>query len=555
MYDKLTETDRDHAVMNRAERRRELKKIKKQASVGARKDAKEGGSLEAARKNLETAKRLHNSDKRAEALSIYKTILASLPNEPEVLHLMGIALFQEGKDADARAFIEKSIKFDPGRSDVHNDLGNIYTKDERFEDAIARYKVAIELQHDFADAHYNLGYAYFRLKKLEDAVASFETSIELEPKNAVAQNTLGIVLKDLGNYERALECFEAAISANKLYLQPYTNMGVTLLALGRRGEALEYFEKSLENTRGPNKAVQPQREAEYTTLSKFSHDIEQFDYLSEMRIGGPRYKELATKYRHIKSEINWPRQKTALVRLKPAHRTELDATYVRPIHLVEGSEVSGASLNSELNTQEITNAYKARAPGMVYIDNFLSSEALEELNKFLLQSTIWFKYNYSGGYLGAMFADGLACPILLQIADDTRRAFPELLEPHPLAQLWAYKYDHELYGIGLHADFAAVNLNFWLTPSSANLDPSSGGLVVYDTEAPLSWNFDAYNKNPEQIRKFLSDKNSGKMVVPYAQNRAVLFNSNLFHETDTINFKKGYENRRINITMLFGKRS
>ena len=64
-----------------------------------------------------------------------------------------------------------------------------------------------------------------------------------------------------------------------------------------------------------------------------------------------------------------------------------------------------------------------------------------------------------------------------------------------------------------------------------------------------------YDIDPEQIRKFLSDKNSGKMVVPYAQNRAVLFNSNLFHETDTINFKKGYENRRINITMLFGKRS
>ncbi len=541
--------------MNRAERRRELKKIKKQVTVDARQDAREGGAIGALRKNLEAAKRLQNSGKRAEAVSIYNTILASLPNEPEVLHLMGIALFQDGKDVKACEFIEKSIKFDPSRADVHNDLGNIYTKDERFEDAIARYKAAIELQYDFADAHYNLGYAYLRLRKLHDALPSFETSVEQEPKNAMAQNTLGIVLKDLGNYERALECFEAAISANSLYLQPYSNMGVTLLALGRREEALKYFEKSLENTRGPNKVVQPQRETEYTTLSKFSHDIEQFEYLSEMSIGGPRYKELATKYRRIKSEVNWPPKKTALVRLKSEHRAELDATYVRPIHLVRGCAVSGTALNVELNTEEITDAYMARAPGMIYIDNFLSSEALAELNKYLLQSTIWFKYNYSGGYLGAMCADGLACPILLQIADDTRRAFPKLLDAHPLAQLWAYKYDHELYGIGLHADFAAVNLNFWVTPSSANLDPSSGGLVVYDTEAPLSWNFDAYNKNPEKIRKFLADNNSGKMVVPYAQNRAVLFNSNLFHETDVINFKKGYENRRINITMLFGKRA
>ncbi len=61
-------------------------------------------------------------------------------------------------------------------------------------------------------------------------------------------------------------------------------------------------------------------------------------------------------------------------------------------------------------------------------------------------------------------------------------------------------------------------------------------------------------RNPERIRKFLADHESGKTVVPYGENRIVLFNSNLFHETDSIDFKPGYENRRINVTMLFGRR-
>ena len=39
----------------------------------------------------------------------------------------------------------------------------------------------------------------------------------------------------------------------------------------------------------------------------------------------------------------------------------------------------------------------------------------------------------------------------------------------------------------------------------------------------------------------------------YQQNRAVLFKSNLFHKSEQIDFKDGFENRRINITMLFGK--
>jgi|TARA_B110000091_G_C13627564_1_gene395701 hypothetical protein len=44
----------------------------------------------------------------------------------------------------------------------------------------------------------------------------------------------------------------------------------------------------------------------------------------------------------------------------------------------------------------------------------------------------------------------------------------------------------------------------------------------------------------------------GRKTIPYNENRAVIVNSNLFHETEAIDFKDGYENRRINVTMLSG---
>jgi hypothetical protein len=44
------------------------------------------------------------------------------------------------------------------------------------------------------------------------------------------------------------------------------------------------------------------------------------------------------------------------------------------------------------------------------------------------------------------------------------------------------------------------------------------------------------------------------VTVPYRANRAVIFDSDLFHETDRIAFKDGYLNRRINITLLYGRR-
>ena len=52
----------------------------------------------------------------------------------------------------------------------------------------------------------------------------------------------------------------------------------------------------------------------------------------------------------------------------------------------------------------------------------------------------------------------------------------------------------------------------------------------------------------------LKKKNANCETILYKFNRAVLFNPAFFHETDKIDFKTGYESRRINITYLFGTR-
>ena len=118
----------------------------------------------------------------------------------------------------------------------------------------------------------------------------------------------------------------------------------------------------------------------------------------------------------------------------------------------------------------------------------------------------------------------------------------------------AYKYDSQLEGIKIHADFAAVNVNFWLTPDTANCDPASGGLRVYKVKAPNEWSFRKYNTDVEAMESFVSASGNEPLIVPYRQNRAVIFDSDLFHCTDNLDFKSGYENRRINVTMLFGDR-
>jgi hypothetical protein len=205
------------------------------------------------------------------------------------------------------------------------------------------------------------------------------------------------------------------------------------------------------------------------------------------------------------------------------------------------------------NAATVVKDWRRSRPQVVVIDDFLTPEALAALRRFCRVSTIWHRA-HPDGYIGAMPEDGFACPLMAQIARELRGVFPEILGPHLFKRLAAFKYDSQFAGLGLHADTAAVNVNFWITENDANLDPQSGGMVIWDVPAPLDWAHAAYNGDAAACRDFLTQTKASPMTVPHRSNRAVIFDSDLFHETDRIVFKPGYLNRRTSISMLYGER-
>ena len=55
------------------------------------------------------------------------------------------------------------------------------------------------------------------------------------------------------------------------------------------------------------------------------------------------------------------------------------------------------------------------------IDNLLTPPALLALRRYLLESTIWHDFGYIDRFVASYLEDGLACPLLLQIADELRK--------------------------------------------------------------------------------------------------------------------------------------
>jgi len=495
-----------------------------------------------------------------EAEALATSLTQQFPKHPFGWKVLGAGLKQAGRLAESLAPMQLTVELSPQDAEAHSNLGSTLAELGRLDEAEAIYKQAIALKPDFADAHYNLGNTLQKLRRLEEADASYREAIVLKPDYAEAHYNLGVTLKELGKLDEAEASYRQAIALKPDYAEAHGHLGKTLHAMGSQESALKHFEKSLQLIRGMNPVDLHHKSFRLISNAKLDHDIEQFEYLASSGYDASKFQELVMLYQTVKSEINHTSD-TDVLTLTDKHQRLLRDTYNRPIHILKAPALDEPAVEDTLDVNKITENYFEHEFGLTYVDDFLSPTALKCLREFLLGSTIWYDLFHKGGYMGAYLEEGLASPLVLQIAEDLRKKFPKIFKNHHLNHFWAYKYDsraseknNSFKGINVHADFAAINVNFWITPNSANLDPSSGGLVVYNAEAPLEWDFNSYNNNEQKIREEILKSDQKKTIVPHNENRAVIFNSNLFHETDNIEFKEGYENRRINVTLLFGRR-
>ncbi len=494
-----------------------------------------------------------------EAELLLRKAIEIKPNYAIAHNNMGLILQNLGKLKEAELSLHKAIELQPDFANAHSNLGNLLRELGNLKEAELSIRKAIELSPNFPEAHTNLGKVLRDIGKLNEAEMSARKAIELNPNFPDGFITLGLILKDIGKLNEAKDYLLKTIEINPNLVEAHYILAWVLLHQSSNKLSMKYFLKTAELLRGQKSQEPNHVRFKIISQAKIQHDIEQFEYLASQGYERKKFSTLALTYKKIASEINWPSE-TEPINLSQKHQSQIGDIYNRLIHRIEAPKLEQEAVNNSLNVDEISNDYFKHEFGLTYIDNFLSPSAQKSLRKFLLGSTIWFDVKI-GGYVGAYMGEGLANPLIIQIAEELRNKFPKIFQGHPINQIWAYKYDSRaknqsspLRGINAHADFAAVNVNFWITPKEANLNSKSGGLIVYDVEAPKDWNFNSFNTNQKKIQEELKRSKGNTKIIPYNENRAVIFNSNLFHETDTYEFKEGYENRRINITMLFGHR-
>jgi tetratricopeptide (TPR) repeat protein len=539
-----------------------------------------------------------------EAVTHFAAVTARQPGHAEAWYNQGVALAGLNRHREAVAAFDRTLGLRPNAAAWTNRGVSLKALD-RTEEALESFGQALALEPGFAAALYNRGIAVLDARRFAEAVAAFDQMLLQAPDAALAWNNRGVALHGLGRLADALESYDRAVAIQPGYAPGWKNRAITLTSLGRFADAAGSFDKALAlnpddaaawNGRGDvlrqcarfddavtsydrALALTPDDPDAWSNRAASLQMLRRFD---EALVSADRALSLVPGHLHalavkgsLLCEMGRVPEGMAHYRRRaeltlgghiaaddaPDHRKRHDAQqrdYLAALgvpadrfHLAGGEGVAQAV--NPANARGIAAQWAGSDPKLVVIDDLLTPEALEGLRLFCWGSTIW-KKAYPDGYLGAMPDHGFAAPLLAQIADELRTIFPAIFGTHGLGQWWGFTYDSSLSGIRIHADQAAVNVNFWITPDEANRNPANGGLIVWDKKPPLDWDFARSNGDEKSARDFLAQTGARPVTIPYRANRAVIFDSDLFHETDRIEFADGYKNRRINITMLYGRR-
>ena len=197
--------------------------------------------------SFQTAFEQHEAGNLDEAERIYREILQQEPGNADVLHLLGVLLFQK-KDYDAAIdLIKQSIEHDPSNEEAYYNLAGILQDVGKLDEAITYYQKVIDINPDLADTYNSLGAVLQRKGQLDDAIADFRKAIELNPGLAMTHFNLGYALQQKGQLDDAIASYRKAIEIKPDFDDAYYNLGVVFQAQGRLDEATANYCKAIHH--------------------------------------------------------------------------------------------------------------------------------------------------------------------------------------------------------------------------------------------------------------------------------------------------------------------
>ena len=492
----------------------------------------------------------HHSGNLKLADDIYLEILKNDQYDFDANHLHGTILSQNKKYTESVNFFDVAYQNHSPTCELLNNYAIALRNLRAYSECENMLKDAIKLDKYFANSYRNLSNCYLSQKKYDQAIAILKNSIELNLNTIESHGDIANILFSNLSREHHVNTLDELKRHLQILAKSNDKSIISKCALMYHN--INEMEKSIELFKLSEKLYSESLPSVDTMMNIsnkgiiktfINHEFEQIRHIDSDEDG----------IRNMKITQEFYNKLEELYTKSPVEYDQVDYKFISSLHKIKYNKppkVRKNYINPRLDTDEIENTYLSSNPEINVIDDFLTQEFLEDLCVFFRCANI-FKYPYSRGYIGAFLGKGMANKAILEFSTELKKLLPRIFLNYNLSQAWAFKYDPKRDGIGIHADDARVNVNFWITSDSANMNADNGGMIIWKKTPTQNAAFKDFNSLESMDRMNAEIKDSEFIKIPYKSNRVVIFNSKLYHVTDKIDFKDNYKDRRVNVTFLY----
>jgi tetratricopeptide (TPR) repeat protein len=160
---------------------------------------------------------------------------------PDALYSAGVALWREGRRAEAIKLMDGALRLKPDFADALCMGGYMLSECGQPQSAMRFYRRALEFDASLVVGHVNFGKLLFGAGRFAEALASFAAATALAPDDPDAWCSRAGALRELGRLEESVEAAERALELRPDFPEAAINLGNALLKLDRSEEALDAY--------------------------------------------------------------------------------------------------------------------------------------------------------------------------------------------------------------------------------------------------------------------------------------------------------------------------
>ena len=197
---------------------------------------------------LKKASRLYESGKLKESKQKYIDVLKKIPQNSDLLQMIGLIENELGNFNNAERYFRKAIDADPNNFGLYITIGQFYIEKNRSKEALLILKEAIKLDNHNPDIFCLYGDAFKQLNLHEKAIECYRKSINLDPEYTLAITKLGSCYRTLNMLDKAFKCYRKVLGISPNDPKALHNLGNLYRKIGFMDDAITHYQRALSQT-------------------------------------------------------------------------------------------------------------------------------------------------------------------------------------------------------------------------------------------------------------------------------------------------------------------